>query len=258
MAWAAAVLRNGCTEQGVAGNRQRAGESHPGAEVLPLLIPSRPSLRCTLGWGGGVLLRSRAPFKKLVQEMASAASSGIIRLGKDAVDAVQVYAEDRTVDTLRCAQVAALAAGRQTVTARDVQLVRWIRGERDELRGAGPRSRYARAFAVVAQRAGSSADLAPPPRTQEDVAWPVGVDASAQAAHGFGRAVAGHVGSCGGGGIVAVGRGGGGGGRRGGRQQEADGLEEDAGACPPPPISDHPMRGHSWVGVHGENSQTTA
>lgn len=72
----------------------------------------------------------RAPFYRLVKEVAINYAPDAIRFTKSAVDAVQEATESFVTSLLADSNLCALHARRVTVMPRDIQLARRLRGER--------------------------------------------------------------------------------------------------------------------------------
>ena len=75
------------------------------------------------------LLIAKAPFSRLVREIAESHKSGL-RFQASAVAAIQEATEAFVVSLLSDSGLVALHAGRVTAMPRDLQLVRRLRGER--------------------------------------------------------------------------------------------------------------------------------
>jgi histone H3 len=78
---------------------------------------------------GTELLVAKAPFSRLVREIAEGHKSGL-RFQASAVAAIQEATEAFVVSLLSDANLTALHANRVTAMPRDLQLVRRLRGER--------------------------------------------------------------------------------------------------------------------------------
>jgi histone H3 len=75
------------------------------------------------------LLIARAPFSRLVREIAESHKAGL-RFQSSAVAAIQEATEAFVISLLSDANLTALHANRVTALPRDLQLVRRLRGER--------------------------------------------------------------------------------------------------------------------------------
>lgn len=75
------------------------------------------------------LLVARAPFSRLVREIAESHKAGL-RFQSSAVAAIQEATEAFVISLLSDANLTALHANRVTALPRDLQLVRRLRGER--------------------------------------------------------------------------------------------------------------------------------
>ena len=78
---------------------------------------------------GTELLLRKAPFSRLVREVAESHKAGL-RFQASAVAAIQEATESYVVSLLSDSNLAALHSGRVTAMPRDLQLVRRLRGER--------------------------------------------------------------------------------------------------------------------------------
>lgn len=76
------------------------------------------------------LLIRRAPFRRLVREVATAGARADLRFAVSAVDAIQEAAEAYVVGILEDTNLCSLHAGRVTVMPKDLLLARRLRGER--------------------------------------------------------------------------------------------------------------------------------
>ena len=79
---------------------------------------------------GSELLISKAPFQRLVKEIARECIGDDVRMQLQAVEALQEASEAYLVHLFEDTNLCAIHAGRVTIMTKDMQLARRIRGER--------------------------------------------------------------------------------------------------------------------------------
>eukprot|EP00171_Calliarthron_tuberculosum_P023738 IDg23738t1 len=104
-------------------DRARVPRKSPAHLKPPRAKPGQAALReIRKAQRGTELLIRKAPFERVVREIAKEIKSDI-RFRRDAIEALQVAAEDHIISRLSKATRAALHSKRSTVTIKDMGLV---------------------------------------------------------------------------------------------------------------------------------------